>query len=484
MRAGPKREITAPPLDLAGLPRAGAPRIKAFAERFLVVTEGKGVRKPFRLRPWQVDILRKLFPARGGRPAQGLISTPRGNGKTTLAAVLGLYGLFADRVEGAEVVVVASDARQAGITLRKAARMVELNPLLDEQVHIYTNRIYVPRTNSTMAVLPAEPGALQGWSPSLAIVDELHVVTRAVWDAVALAAGKRDGSLALAISTPGPTRDGIMWDLVEHGRAGDDPSFVYVEYSAPEDCAADDEKAWAIANPALGDFLYLDGVRATYPTTREAEWRRFRLGQWTQQADAWLPRAAWEACSSPGRIPDGAEVVLGFDGSYSGDATAIVAVTVGDMPHVDVVRVWEPPSAAVDWQVPIVDVEDEIREACQRWRVKAIVADPFRWARSLQLLVDDGLPVEEYPQSPQRMVPATQRFQEAVLNGGLTLSGNVDLARHVGNACVKVDARGLRVVKEHKMSKNRIDLAIAAIMAHSVAVAPAPAAPQMWVFDE
>ena len=25
-----------------------------------------------------------------------------------------------------------------------------------------------------------------------------------------------------------------MWDLVEHGRRGDDPSFVYVEYAAPE----------------------------------------------------------------------------------------------------------------------------------------------------------------------------------------------------------------------------------------------------------
>ena len=35
-------------------------------------------------------------------------------------------------------------------------------------------------------------------------------------------------------------------------------------------------------------------------------------------------------------------VVLGFDGSYSGDATAIVAVELGDVPHIDVVRVWEP----------------------------------------------------------------------------------------------------------------------------------------------
>jgi phage terminase large subunit-like protein len=40
---------------------------------------------------------------------------PRGNGKSTLAAALGLYGLFADQVEGAQVLCVASDERQARI---------------------------------------------------------------------------------------------------------------------------------------------------------------------------------------------------------------------------------------------------------------------------------------------------------------------------------------------------------------------------------
>jgi hypothetical protein len=129
---------------------------------------------------------------------------------------------------------------------------------------------------------------------------------------------------------------------------------------------------------------------------------------------------------------------LGFDGSYSGDATAIVAVQIGDMPHLDVVRLWED----VGGQMPIIDVEDALRIACKPWRVQEIVADPFRWARSLQLLADEGLPVEEFPQSPARMTPATQRFGEAVLNKALTHSGDPDLARHVGNAVVKNDSRG------------------------------------------
>jgi hypothetical protein len=99
------------------------------------------------------------------------------------------------------------------------------------------------------------------------------------------------------------------------------------------------------------------------------------------------------ACTDAREIPEGADVVLGFDGSYSGDATAIVAVQIGDVPHLDVVRLWEHPGS----QVPIVDVEDALREACKRWRVQTIVADPFRWARSLQLLADEGLPVGGVP---------------------------------------------------------------------------------------
>jgi phage terminase large subunit-like protein len=66
-----------------------------------------------------------------------LLSLPRGSGKTSLAAVLGAYELYADGVQSAEVVVVASDARQAGITLRQIARMVELEPRLAEQTQVF-----------------------------------------------------------------------------------------------------------------------------------------------------------------------------------------------------------------------------------------------------------------------------------------------------------------------------------------------------------
>jgi len=97
---------------------------------------------------------------------------------------------------------------------------------------------------------------LQGWDPSLVVVDELHVVNEATWDAMALASGKRSSSMTLAISTPAADTECVMWKLVSYGREHpDDSLFVLVEHSAPDGCAVDDETAWKVGNPALGDFL-------------------------------------------------------------------------------------------------------------------------------------------------------------------------------------------------------------------------------------
>ncbi|WP_371307704.1 hypothetical protein [Gordonia sp. (in: high G+C Gram-positive bacteria)] len=52
-------------------------------------------------------------------------------------------------------------------------------------------------------------------------------------------------------------------------------------------------------------------------------------------------------------------------------------------------------------------MEDEIRKACKRWRVVEIIADPFRWTRTLQVLESEKLPILEFPHSPSRLTAAT-----------------------------------------------------------------------------
>jgi phage terminase large subunit-like protein len=472
MRAGPKGQVTAPPLNLRRLPRRGGARAIAFIERYVTVPKGTGARHRMKLRPWQREIIRGVLD--DPRPRQALVAIPAGNGKSTLAAVIGLYGLLGDGVEGAQVLVVASDERQARIIFRTAKRMVELDKDLSARVQVFADHLLEPRTDSIFMALPADAGSLQGWDPSMALVDELHVVTDDTYEAMAARAGKRDRSLLLAISTPPKAGDdGVMRRLVDHGRDGHDPSFYFTEFAAPPGCPVDDEAAWKVANPALDDFLHRDALRATLPPKmRENAFRRYRLGQWVGVDDAWLPDGAWAACADATRpIPDGAEVVLAFDGSFNGDTTVLCVAAVDQRPHIDLVELWE----AAGKQVPIVDVEAVIRAACRGWRVLEIAADPFRWARSLQLLDGEGLPVLEYPQSPGRMTPATARFYEAVVNGQLTHSGDSRLARHVGNAVLREDARGARLAKERRDSPRRIDAAVAAVMAHDRAAALAGA---------
>ena len=97
--------------------------------------------------------------------------------------------------------------------------------------------------------------------------------------------------------------------------------------------------------------------------------------------------------------------------------------------------------------MPVADVEQTIRDACRRWQVVEIIADPFRWTRTLQALESERLPVVEFPHSPSRLTAATTDLYSAAVNGRLTPSGDPRLAAHVAAAVITEDARGMRLAK-------------------------------------
>jgi phage terminase large subunit-like protein len=467
IRRGPKSIPDGAPLALGSLPKDGGDRAIAFIESYCRLPKG-GKGNPagakLRLRPWQREIICGLFD--DPRPRQGLVSVARKNGKTLLAACIGLYALLGDGEESAEVIVVSVNEQTARVCYNLARRMVELDDRLSGIVQVFQDRIYHPASDSVLEFLPGTGRLLQGRNPSLAIVDEVHVCDGDAWDSMALAGGTRAHPLVLGISTETDDQpDQLMARLVSHGRAGTDKDFYFREFTAPAGCELTDQAAWAASNPMLGDTLDPAHLAALVRTTRESRFRRFHLNQRMSLDGAWLPAGAWASCAVPFRIPDGVEVVLGFDGSYNDDCTVIVCVTVDpERPHIEIVEVWQP--GAGD-QVPIDAVEDALREACKRWSVLEIAADAYRWARSLQILAGEGLPVLEFPQTTARMTPATAAFEQAVLNGRLTHSGDKTLAEHVGNVVIKDDGRGARLAKPSKHSPRRIDAAVAAVMAYS-----------------
>jgi phage terminase large subunit-like protein len=235
--------------------RCRGPRIQqalALLPGLVALVHGHGVRKPLRLRPWQRSLIASTWDARP-RPRLAGWVLPRGQGKASLVGVLALYELLAG-AEGAQVVAVATDERQAGLCHRVASRMVELHPALENRVHLYADRLEVPARGSSFQVLPAVPKRLEGLDYTLAIVDEAGRVDQEVYEVVALATGKQQASMVLAIGTPGPELENTVLGrlrtyALDHP---DDPLVVWREHSAagfehhPVDCA----HCWELANPA------------------------------------------------------------------------------------------------------------------------------------------------------------------------------------------------------------------------------------------
>ncbi len=465
MRAGPKGTVAAPPLDFSGWPSSRAKRRERFIRDYLITPKGVGAKEPFDLRPFQREIITGAFAP---KIRNALVSLPRGNGKSALAAALALAEMFVGP-DSAEVLCVASDMRQAMIVLRMAKRMVELNPDLEERVQVYSDKLYLPENDALLLPLPAEPGALHGHDPSLLIVDELHVVTQDVWEAVTSVSGKRPESLTLAISTPASSPDSVMWQLVEHGRSGDDPAFYFREYAAPEGCAVDDRKAWRIGNPALAckrPFLSEDGLEAVRRTISEARFRQLRLGQWVTGVEAWLPWGAWDACALDRTAQPRERVVLSFDGSASGDSTALVGCTLDG--HIWIEGIWENPGDP-RWRVPREDVTRAVDVAFTKYDVAELACDPWGWRSEIEDWAKrhgEKRVIEWNTAHAARMAPATDRLYQAVVTNQVTQDGDPRLAAHIAHCVAKRTPMGDLVSKDKRGSPRKIDAAVAAIVAY------------------
>jgi phage terminase large subunit-like protein len=456
-------------------------RVSGFIESFCRLTKGSSAGDLISLREWQKDILNELFVLReDGRRKyrRGLIGLPRKNGKSLLGAGIALFGLF-DEV-GAEVYCVAGDRLQAKIVFGEAKRMVELDEELSRHLRVYRDAIEYTKSGSVLRALSSDSKRQEGLNPSLVVFDEVHVQPDdALWSTMNLGSGARANPLVVGITTAGSRTDSrggdtLAYRLWQYGRklqSGEveDATFYFRWFAALEESSPFDEESWKVANPAYGDFLDPEDFKSAVKSTPEAEFKTKRMNLWVSSATSWLPHGAWDACRSERRLVDGEEIVLGFDGSFSGDSTALIACTLDGF--IDVVGLWERPTDDPHWRVDTLEVEEAIRQACKKYAVKEITVDPARWQRTLAILEAETLPVVEFPQSAARMTPATAAFYDAVTDNRLTHSGNPALARHVGNASVKIDSMGPRLKKEHRASPRKIDAAVAAVIAFARAQA-------------
>ena len=495
------RPLSSPPLTDA---LSDGVKVIRWIERNCRYGEGDKFGLPVRLELFQKIFLTWLFELRpdgSRRYRRAMLEVPKGNGKTPLSAWIGAYLLATQ--PSAVIPVAAASYEQADLLFGDLRNCVRESPTLSPLLDAFEGEIQVKGGPGRAYKVAAIAGTNDGQRPSAFLADEIHewLGNKArVHLVISNGAAKRAGSLIFNTTTPGADLDSMAGRMHAYGykvNGGEieDEEFLFVHWGANPDAfdLNDDQQLHAAiraANPAADIFLNVQDVASRFYQVPLYEFVRYHLGQWTTVSETWLPPGSAEACVVEEDIPDGAQVVLGFDGSFSGDATALVAVSIpredGQVPHVQVVANYEKPeNARQDWRVSILDVEDLIRAACKRWQVVEIVCDPYRWARTYQVLEAEGLPVVEFAQTAGRMTPATTSFYEAVVNQQITLDGSSALMRHLGNATLRVDARGTRVSKDHKHSLRKIDLAVASIMALSRALfnAHAPSMSDVGFFN-
>jgi len=497
----PPRWITS--VNLADRKRGDGPLYTEFAEAVCRVTKDS-VAAPagelLHLRDWQKELLNHALARRADgrfKHRVALVGMARKNGKSALAASMGLSALTLGG-NGSEIYSCAADRDQARIVFGTAKRMVELDPELSSMFTLYRDVIEYKDKGSVYRALSAEAYTKEGLNPSpIVIFDEVHAQpNRELWDVMSLAGGARSDSLLLGITTAGVKtqangQDSLAYSLYQYGQKlvkGElvDPSFFFAWWE-PKNPEADhrDKQLWIESNPGFADIVDAEDFESAVLRTPEAEFRTKRTNCFVSTATAWLPTGSWEALIDTERTPEqGEDVILAFDGAFSNDSTALIAWLLGgDKPHLMVVGIWErPDDAEQGWHVPVAEVEQTIIDTFRNsnFQTKEIVFDPARWQRTFMVLDEQGMPVVSYPNSAERMVPATQKFYEAVVNKSFTHDGDERMARHITNCVTKQSSRGVMVAKAS--SKRKVDAAVAAIFGYDRATQPAEPKPPVARF--
>jgi phage terminase large subunit-like protein len=490
-------------VDLADRKRGDGPLYAEFAEAVCRVTKDS-VAAPagelLHLRDWQKELLNHALARRADgrfKHRVALVGMARKNGKSALAASMGLSALTLGG-NGSEIYSCAADRDQARIVFGTAKRMVELDPELSSMFTLYRDVIEYKDKGSVYRALSAEAYTKEGLNPSpIVIFDEVHAQpNRELWDVMSLAGGARSDSLLLGITTAGVKtqangQDSLAYSLYQYGQKlvkGElvDPSFFFAWWE-PKNPEADhrDKQLWIESNPGFADIVDAEDFESAVLRTPEAEFRTKRTNCFVSTATAWLPTGSWEALIDTERTPEqGEDVILAFDGAFSNDSTALIAWLLGgDKPHLMVVGIWErPDDAEQGWHVPVAEVEQTIIDTFRNsnFQTKEIVFDPARWQRTFMVLDEQGMPVVSYPNSAERMVPATQKFYEAVVNQSFTHDGDERMARHITNCVTKQSSRGVMVAKAS--SKRKVDAAVAAIFGYDRATQPAEPKPPVARF--
>jgi phage terminase large subunit-like protein len=445
------------------------------------------------IEPFQRLILLEVFDGR----RELLVLIPRGNGKTTLFALVALWHLLTHKAP--RVYLAAASRDQADIAFEVARDLVREHPQLRKRVKAQHRKLVRTDGAGFMRVISSDAGRQHGLMPTLALVDELHAHKNGdLYVALKTAMGKNPEAQLITISTAGHDEEEALGQLrtaaLEKGEleAGGErlriariaaSNFCMLEWACTGEDDLTDPEVVKLANPArfVSVAFLLEQIES--PGLHPVELATYHANVWRSGIDSWLAFGAWEACAAGpdhphlktwSEIPAGAEVYLGVDMARSNDCGAIVAVHVrerdenGYVTDALVDAMIFAPEDQPDGVLAFSTIEEAIRECAGQWTVRTAAYDPWRFDRSAELLRGEGIAMEDFPQSDARMVPATAWLFEAINKRHVAHDGDEQLAAHVRSGAAVPTASGPRLKKDKK-SKKRVDALIALLMAFAYA---------------
>lgn len=487
-----------------------------FFPRFLRLAEGQFAGKPFELEPFQRFIVGSLYGwvTRAGfrRFRTAYIEVGKGNGKSPLAAGLGLYALVADDEPAAEIYAAAVTREQAGIAFRDAHLMAEASPELRAELDILTGNIANPSNGSFFRPVSSEHRGLDGKRPHLAIIDEIHEhPTSAVVDKMRAGTKARRQPLTFEITNSGYDRHSVCWHHHEYslqvlqGSVENDSWFAYVaaldvadeKRGAAGDDPLTDEACWIKANPGLGTILphtYLrEQVReAVGIPASQSIVLRLNFCVWTERASRWIDMGLWAENDLDVDEDDllGRPCFGGLDLSSTQDLTAfeLVFPPQEDGERVQVLsffwcpqdgilrrskkdRVpydqWEgegylraTPGTVVDYD----QVRRDVVELGERYAIQEIAIDRWNATQLSTQLDSDGFVVVPFGQGFGSMAAPSKELEKRLGGRELACGGNPILRWMASNAAAKQDPAG-NIKPDKGKSADKIDGIVALVMA-------------------
>ncbi len=486
-------------------------------------SKGEWAGRAFELSPWQCFIVGSLFGwrrvvdgTRRFRTAHNEIA--RKNGKSTLAAGVGLYCMQSEQEPGAEIYCAATKKDQARIVFDEARNMVRQSPTLARRIKAYTSNLSDASLGAKMEPLGADSDTLDGLNAHCGIVDELHAHrNRMVWDLLETSMGARRQPLMFGITTAGSDRHSICWeqhtyaDQVLSGVLEDDAFFAYIA-SLDEGDDWKDEALWTKGNPGLGVSVKIESLRrecekAIALPGAQNTFKRLRLNVWTEQVTRWIDLDVWAKGGDPidSASLRGRPCFAGLDLSATTDLSAwallFPPMHPGErwkvrvrffVPDENVRRrverdrvpydVWirdgwieATPGNVVDYAfIRARALEDaklfDIQEAAyDRWNATQLVTE----------LQDDGLTMVPFGQGFASMAAPCREFEKLIVGGELQHGGNPVLTWCAANVSASEDPAGNRKPDKSK-STGRIDGIVAMLMALGRAIVNEGSGPSVY----